>query len=73
MEKVTEGGQMLMVDPQASEDRRRLTISFHLKARKSELISTLNIRNGDSVLVGTLETETPEKVTLVFLHTAPTP
>lgn len=66
MEKVTEGDCALMVDPQVSEDRKWLTISLHLRTGKSEIVSTLDVKQGDSVFAGTLECNKPGYVTLVF-------
>lgn len=73
MEKVTTSQHMLMVDPQLSEDRQWLTISLNFKSGKTELVSTLKIKHGDAVFVGTLEPEETGSVTLAMLRTASSP
>lgn len=71
--ETTHGSINLKIEPMISKDGRGLSVNYALTMGKNELIASVNTKNGDSLLLGTMESAKPDSVKLVFLHTSPTP
>lgn len=64
----------LRIEPTLSKDERGVLINYVLIDGENMLLSLgVMVKNGDSLLLGTMEPAKPGSARLVFLHTSPTP
>lgn len=71
--ETTEGNINLKIEPLIAKDGRGLSVNYALTMGENEIIASVNTKNGDSLLLGTMESAKPGSVKLVFLHTSSTP